>query len=74
MSYSPRKSFRKPTRTKIGQKINLMQCLMNRDGPFTDADVDTFSRSFGMSQDVVRAMIADEMQRRAEREARYGAA
>ena len=70
----PGASFRKPTRTKTGQLINLMNCLMHRDGPFTDADVDTFSRCYGMPQDKVRGLIAEEMQRRAEREARRGAA
>lgn len=55
--------FRKPTRTKIGQKIALMQCILARDS-FTERDIEGLSRSYGYSVDDIRAMIADKNARR----------
>lgn len=65
MTYS-RNNFRKPARTKIGQRIALMQCILNRDS-FTDSDVESLARGFGHSIDDVRAMVADEIARREAR-------
>lgn len=66
MTYRGRTNFRKPTRTKIGQKIALMQCILHRDS-FTDADIESLARGYGHSEDDVRAMVAEEMTRRGAR-------
>lgn len=58
--------FRKPTRTKIGQKIALMQCILHRE-TFTDRDIESLARGYGQSEDDVRAMVAEEMARRGAR-------
>lgn len=72
-NFRPGASFRKPTRTKIQQKINLMNCILHRER-FTDADIASLAAGYGHSEAEVRAMVAEEMQRRAEREVRRGAA
>ncbi len=58
--------FRKPTRTKIGQKIALMQCILHRES-FTERDIEGLSRGYGHSIEDVRAMVADELARREAR-------
>lgn len=72
-NFRPGASFRKPTRTKIQQKINLMNCILHRER-FTDADISSLAAGYDHSEAEVRAMIAEEMQRRADREVRRGAA
>lgn len=58
--------FRKPTRTKVGQKIALMQCILARDS-FTDSDIESLARCFGHSEADVRVMVDEELQRRESR-------
>lgn len=60
--------FRKPQRTKIHQKINLMNCILHRDR-FTDADIASLAAGYGHSEADVRAMVADELSRREARNA-----
>lgn len=66
MTFNRKKQFRKPERTKIGQKIALMQCIMHRES-FSERDIEGLARGYGHSEAEVRAMIAEEMQRRAAR-------
>lgn len=66
MTYRGRTNFRKPERTKIGQKIALMQCIMHRES-FSERDIEGLSRGYGQSVDVVRSMVAEELARREAR-------
>lgn len=66
MTYRGRTNFRKPTRTKIGQKIALMQCIMHRES-FSERDIEGLARGYGQSVDVVRSMVAEELARREAR-------
>ena len=69
-NFRPGASFRKPTRTKIQQKINLMNCILHRER-FTDADIATLAAGYDHSEAEVRAMISELL---ADREVRRGAA
>lgn len=69
-NFRPGTSFRKPTRTKIQQKINLMNCILHRER-FTDADIATLAAGYDHSEAEVRAMISELL---ADREVRRGAA
>lgn len=69
-NFRPGASFRKPTRTKIQQKINLMNCILHRER-FTDADIASLAAGYDHSEAEVRAMISKLL---AEREARCGPA
>ena len=69
-NFRPGASFRKPTRTKIQQKINLMNCILHRER-FTDADIASLAAGYDHSEAEVRAMIAELL---ADREVRRGAA
>lgn len=69
-TFRPGTSFRKPTRTKIQQKINLMNCILHRES-FSDAVIESLSKSYDHPVDEVRAMVDAEL---AKREVRRGAA
>jgi hypothetical protein len=64
--FKPKGSFRKPGPTKIGKRIALMQCILNRES-FTESDIESLARGFGHPIEDVRDMVTAEL---AKREAR----
>ncbi len=61
-----RTSFPKQGPTKIGQKIALMQCILNRQ-TLDEPAVQSLIASFGHGEGEVRAMVAEELARREAR-------
>lgn len=62
----PHSNFRQEGPSKIGKKIALMQCILNR--PVLDeAAINSLVNGFGHSEAEVRAMVAEELQRRQAR-------
>lgn len=66
MRRRPNTSFRKEGPTKIGKKIALMQCILNREC-LDESAINSLINSFGHSEVEVRAMVAEELARREAR-------